>query len=572
MTLLPIIQRELLVRGRSRGSRDLRLGVALMGLLICLPLWIFPSSFGTPSTVGRLIFSSLVGAAFILCCAGCLLTADAVGSEQREGTLGLLFLTRVKAPDVLLGKLGSHGLSALCALVALLPLLMIPVLMGGVTGGEAGRKGLALINTLGFALAAGLYQSASHRKQFRAGAGAVILVLLILLLPRIPVLGSGPRAFYHSLSPLSTMIYADDLSYRASRSAYWVSLAVVQAMAWLLVVCASLRLRRAVVEAGGGEAASARVAPRNRARGARPLQENENPVEWLVRRQPGLRAALWIAVLVAVISQMSALFLFRFLVGPNLFANISNGLPWYAMYLLCWAVFAWTASRFFVEARRTGELELLLTTPLGAAQIVAGQWRALKRLLVAPVLLLALTIFAEFSLQGFLVTRSLGRFVTDPSWRLYMLTLSVLSIAQMVLGLAALCWLGLWFGLRSASQAGAIIRTLIIGQVVPYAISILSSFLVWPLRSFLFGSVGLVPMGYFWVQWLPQLLVLVYLAWMIRWAMRRLGREFSGAEPGCLPPPGRPALRRTSFLTAENAKNTKRELVFFAFFAFFAVK
>ncbi|MGA2659560.1 MAG: ABC transporter permease, partial [Verrucomicrobiota bacterium] len=191
MMLLPIIQRELLVRARSRESRRLRLGVALMGALSCLPQLLFTTRFAPLSTAGQQIFNGLVVAAFILCCASCLLTADAVASEQREGTLGLLFLTRVKGPDVLLGKLGANGLDALCALVALLPLLMIPVLMGGVTGGEACRKGLALINALGFALAAGLYQSASHRKQFRAAAGAVILVLLIVLLPRIPVPGAA---------------------------------------------------------------------------------------------------------------------------------------------------------------------------------------------------------------------------------------------------------------------------------------------------------------------------------------------------------------------------------------------
>ena len=53
----------------------------------------------------------------------------------------MLLLTRVGAFDVLMGKLGSAGLTSLCALVAFLPVLMIPVLAGGVTGGEVFRKG-----------------------------------------------------------------------------------------------------------------------------------------------------------------------------------------------------------------------------------------------------------------------------------------------------------------------------------------------------------------------------------------------------------------------------------------------
>ncbi len=546
MTLLPIIQRELLVRARSRESRRLRLGVALMGMLICLPQWVFPSSFGTPSTVGREIFNGLVVAAFILCCAGCLLTADAVGSERRQGTLGLLFLTRVKAADVLLGKLGSNGLDALCALAALLPLLMIPVLLGGVSGGEAGRKGLALINALCFALAAGLYQSASHRKQFRAAAGAVILVLAVVQLPAIPVPGFGRRAFWHSLSPLVTMVYASDLSYRASRSGYWVSLAAVQVMAWLLLAGASLRLRSAVVEAGSAETAPARVVRRGQGRSVRPTPADENPVEWLVCRQPGVRAAVWIAAVVTLVGQVGGAFLLGtpmgFGFGP--FGAAFRGLPWYAMHLLCWAPFAWTASRYFVEARRTGELELLLTTPVSAEQVVAGQWRGLKRLLFAPAVLLGLMIVAELILWVLLMRR----YVLDLSVWFCMLVSSVLSIAGLGLGLAALCWLGLWFGLKSRSQAGAILRTMVVGQAVPCAIHLFGLPLVWPLRAFLFGPSGLVPPGYFLIQWLPALLVLLYYGWMIRWAMRRLHLEFSRVEAGrfSLPRPPAPGTASSS--------------------------
>jgi hypothetical protein len=60
-------------------------------------------------------------------------------------------------------------------------------------------------------------------------------------------------------------------------------------------------------------------------------------------------------------------------------------------------------------------------------------------------------------------------------------------------------------------------------------------------------------MGYIWIRWLPQLLVLVCYAWMIRWAMRRLGREFSGAEPARLSPPRQPATGSAGFLGRSQA-------------------
>ncbi len=214
MTLLPIIERELLVRARSRASRRLRLGAALVGTWVCVP-WLLSGASLTPVNGGDL-FRALAGACFILCCAGCLFTCDTVGSERREGTLGLLLLTRVRAVDVLLGKLGSNGLDALSGLVALLPLLMIPVLMGGTTGWEAGRKGLALLDTLCLALAAGLYESVSHPKQFRAAVGAVLLVLAIVLLPAISWERTALPHCWPLFSPLSAMIWAGDVAYRSS--------------------------------------------------------------------------------------------------------------------------------------------------------------------------------------------------------------------------------------------------------------------------------------------------------------------------------------------------------------------
>src|SRR4029077_18593998 len=43
------------------------------------------------------------------------------------------------------------------------------------------------------------------------------------------------------------------------------------------------------------------------------------------------------------------------------------------------------SSRFFVDARRSGLVELLLATPLSERKIVLGQWRALLRMFTIPV-------------------------------------------------------------------------------------------------------------------------------------------------------------------------------------------
>ena len=58
----------------------------------------------------------------------------------------------------------------------------------------------------------------------------------------------------------------------------------------------------------------------------------------------------------------------------------------FMLLLYLWA--ASQACRFFVEARRSGLLELLLVTPLSDRQIVRGQWQALLRMFGLPVALL----------------------------------------------------------------------------------------------------------------------------------------------------------------------------------------
>src|SRR5439155_16819603 len=101
-------------------------------------------------------FHWLLGTVFLFTCAAFTLTVDSISAERREGTLGLLFLTKLRSWDVTAGKLATAGLNAIYAVLALVPILMLPLLAGGITAGEAVRSGLAVLATLLFALAAGL--------------------------------------------------------------------------------------------------------------------------------------------------------------------------------------------------------------------------------------------------------------------------------------------------------------------------------------------------------------------------------------------------------------------------------
>src|SRR5437660_1618430 len=209
MTALPVIERDLRIRSRRWGTYWFRAGIGLAGVLVCVPQLISSTTGGLTQDIGKEVFNALVAALFFVCCGACLLTSDAIGLERREGTLGLLLLTRVRGMDVLIGKFGSCAVAGLCAMTAFVPVLMLPVLAGGITGGEALRTALALLNTLFFALASGLYASSVRREQVKAGGLALFIVLALTLGPWIFWLAT-PYLPANAIGPLVATICAGD--------------------------------------------------------------------------------------------------------------------------------------------------------------------------------------------------------------------------------------------------------------------------------------------------------------------------------------------------------------------------
>jgi hypothetical protein len=537
MTLLPILTRELRGRARSRATYWSRFAVALLGVLICLPETFFAGPLGLGFVTGRRVFDGIVGAAFLLSCSACVLAADVISAERREGTLGLLFLTRVKTPDVLLGKLASVGVMSMGALVAFLPVLLVPVMAGGVSGAEAFRKALALLATLLFALAAGLFGSAARRERAKSVRDAVLVVSLVVLAPFVMFVTFVGGAFrvIGAFSPLVLLNYAGDASFAKSPGAYWGSLGIVIAMAVGLMFAAGRRLRR-VASDWGGETPPPKVveAESERAVGLyrwQPAREEGSPIEWLVYRQQGVTAAMWMSAVVALAYSGVVLWVHEPLAPAG--AAASPVVAWplgIAGALIGGAMVAWVASRFFVGVRRTGDLELLLTTPVGAESLVSDQWRALRRLFVRNVPLVQAAMLLP--VLGSAASRGGGAI---PEWHAYNTISMLLSLGNALLGTSAVCWLALWFALRMRSQAAAIAWTVGIAKGLPCVVSVL----VLGLGAVLFGfSVGPPVPGEALVAWLPEVGLLFFYGWLARTARRKLRDELEGVE-------SRTALART---------------------------
>src|SRR5437667_1165968 len=179
MIVLPVIERELRACARQPFSYYLRaLGVA--AVMVACFLFGIQHSFGP--ALGSILFSSLH---FTLFCAIWLLvpplTADCLSRERREGTLVLLFLTRLRATDIVTAKCLAHGLRALTLWLAALPVLTIPFLLGGVSWIEALLSVAINFSAICWALAAGLLASAWSRRWVRSLLAAAVLSVLCLL-------------------------------------------------------------------------------------------------------------------------------------------------------------------------------------------------------------------------------------------------------------------------------------------------------------------------------------------------------------------------------------------------------
>ena len=242
--------------------------------------------------------------------------------------------------------------------------------------------------------------------------------------------------------------------------------------------------------------------------------------------------------------------------------------------LLLYLGVASQASRFLVDARRSGLLELLLATPLSAPQIIRGQWQGLWRMLGLPLCLCLVVQFcASYVGQREMwsglrsavppptpvatgtnaattnsnntgtvgsVTVSVGgnAVATSPGiiqpHELVTLAASVGGMLAVLGNLIALVWFGMWMGMTSRTSNLATLKTILFVQVIPWFGITFASAMIMPLLmypSFTSGSFTKAPMQS--LVWYPllmsgtaTLLSLIKDFCFIRWSRRKLHTEF----------------------------------------------
>ncbi|MBL9168428.1 MAG: ABC transporter permease subunit [Verrucomicrobiales bacterium] len=396
MTFLPIVERELRVASRRAGTHWMRSGAAFAAIAIGAIVYV-TSGQQAAAGIGTMIFWSLTTVAGLFCLiAGARSTSDSLSEEKRDGTLGLLFLTDLRGYDVVAGKFVAGSMHSLYALMATLPTLALPLLMGGVTAGEFWRVALVLLNTMFFSLSAGMIASAvtTHERHSAGLCTGIVLFFAAVL----PLIGGILGAYYNWSQPPYALIlpspgaayfYAFAANYPSHEAAFAVSLLITHVCGWLFLISAGFIVRNSWQDkppASSGWRFGARWVQWSlgnsvqRARHRTRLLE-VNAFYWLAARSRIKPALVWATIALAGSGWILGWVKYDgYWLEPTTYIITA--------FLLNSILKGWLVSETclqLAEDRRTGALELLLSTPLEVADVIEGQFQALRRQFLGPV-------------------------------------------------------------------------------------------------------------------------------------------------------------------------------------------
>jgi len=493
MTFLPIVERELRIAARKRSTFWLRVIAALVTLLIASAVAGIGgaveamSSGAFPITLGAILFGILSWMSFgCVAVAGIFFTSDCLSEEKREGTLGLLFLTDLRGYDVVLGKLMAMLLRTFYALIAVFPVVAITLMMGGVTGAEFWQRMLALANTLFLSLAAGMFVSSVSRETQRALGGTLLLLLFFVVgLPLLDIWIAHLRhkRFEWLLSYASPWFMSHCAGEPPAKN-FWQSFGIQNFLGWIFLVLASACTPRAFHEKMTGNTTAKKnwlYTLRYGSEGGRVRRRTRlldiNPALWLAHRQRWRWLLLWIFSF-ACVGTLAVVLWWNW--GDNKYQGARYFLLQAASYLfspVILGLYFWVASqasRFFVEARKNGAMELLLASPLPEARIVAGQWSALLRLFGVPVLLFVVAHvvlgFLQVQEMHAMVANSKGA-TTSMFEETHQIVSTLSSVLTSLGDFVALAWFGMWMGMKIQRPTIAVLLTLVFVLVIPWFIS-----------------------------------------------------------------------------------------------------
>ena len=512
MTSLPLVERELRLASRRPSTYRTRFWAALVMVAISL---CFALATRMPTAqLAKAMLSVLGILAFGYCLlAGVHYTSDCVSEERREGTLGFLFLTDLRGFDVVLGKLAVTSLEAFYGLLAVFPVLSLPLLLGGITGSEFWRLTLVLVNTLFFSLALGMLISVLGQEERHTMLGTLFALLAVAF--GLPLLWKGATTVIDSrwfdlVLLLPNPCYAFKL-YASGTGDYWLSMVTIFALSAVFIVVSSFLLPRIFQEKirtirtqrWADRFHRLRFGKQEHGQAAREIDFRMNPCFWLATRDRLPKVFLRIFILGIIGFGLWSYPVFankRFnLIGITVYS-------FFGIHLLLKMLMASEACRRLNEDKRSGALEMLLSTRLKMSDILSGQNAALLNLF-GPVML--------------------GILLLDVMWTMWITLINDSELTLMIWGglailpfdFYALTWVGAALALRGKRYHRTVLATMGRTLLPPWA-AILAFFFM------MIGGSSISPAGVkaFFVVWFVA--SAIYDWALIGWARSQIMREY----------------------------------------------
>ena len=373
-------------------------------------------------------------------------------AQYHAKPFGLLFLTDLNGFDIVAGKLAAQASRSLYCLMAAFPAFGFCMILGGVGLGDFVKVALGLLNTLFYFAALGILISACvWRERAAAAWGGLALLVLGALLPVLCVMFNWPSLL--ALIPAGAMVAVPGPgAIMASTPDVTLAFLAPHALAWLFIAAASCLVPRSWTRAANI------FVPNHPAASTRQSKfPSHDPPPWVTEpSRPFLTTALLAMICAAVPAGA--------LLGPSWMKPWAAPVAIVLMHTVLKYQAASQAGRMLAGKRRSGELELLLTTPYDEDQILRGCLLELKRSLFRPALFalladLALLIFG-WRLSGF------GNGVW---WAAAVAG----EVIWLLINLYSLCWVGLFLGLRLANPAQAAGRAIFCVVLLPWVLVII---------------------------------------------------------------------------------------------------
>jgi ABC-type transport system involved in multi-copper enzyme maturation permease subunit len=467
MMLLPIVERELRVASRHWRTYWGRATVGAAALVAVMYMTWMAGQFRGPSA-GALLLKIVSYLALCFCVfAGVTRTADCLSSEKREDTLGLLFLTHLRAHDIVFGKLAAASLHSVLFLGSTLPILAISVMLGGVSGGELLRIPLSLFNALLLSLSVGILASTLTKAQRKAMLAASLTILLLtVILPAVGFLINLKfnvplvRVAMSVMSPIFTHEMSLTGGFGLSRNLFWISLGVQFTISICAIVASCLILPRAwQVKSGDGLGWKERIRlwklgspDQRRKRRTRFLERN--PIFWLGARDRF--GPMWPVLYMTGVLSVAAgcIIYYEIPLQPAIVIMfLSLGITEFYFRTRV----ATLSATLFANERQMGTWEMILSTPMTVREILKGNLMAVRHHLLRTYIFLLIV----FSLAVWGAMEKTGAQGAN-GW--FALMFGLFSIGEFyVLGYA-----GMWSGMRSRSAIHAPGQALLRITVMPW--------------------------------------------------------------------------------------------------------